>query len=89
MRSVDDPESSVIKQNLLRTCQRCHPDATDNFPDSWLSHYPPSRDHSPLVYLVDLFYKILIPAVIGAMVVFNLTDISKHITRWFKERRND
>ena len=89
MRPVDDPESRVIKRNLLNTCQRCHPDATTNFPDSWLSHYPPSPEHSPLVYFVDLFYKILIPAVIGAMVEFNLTDISRHITRRFKERRND
>ncbi len=28
MKSVDDPESTVIKANLLKTCQKCHPDAT-------------------------------------------------------------
>ena len=25
MKSVDDPESTVIKENLLGTCQKCHP----------------------------------------------------------------
>ncbi len=33
MKSVDDPESTVIKENLLDTCQKCHPDATTNFPE--------------------------------------------------------
>jgi hypothetical protein len=89
MRQHDDQESKVIKQNLLKTCQRCHPDATTNFPDSWLSHYPPSPEHSPLVYFVDLFYKILIPAVIGAMVVFNLTDIRRRISHRRKEQRHE
>ncbi|MEE8389554.1 MAG: cytochrome c3 family protein, partial [Anaerolineae bacterium] len=39
MKSPDDPESQVFQENLLYTCQRCHPDATENFPASWLSHY--------------------------------------------------
>jgi hypothetical protein len=77
-----------MKENLLVTCQRCQPDANANVPDSWLSHYPPDPDHSPLVYFVDLFYKILIPATIGAMVVFNLTDLRRRIFGR-KERRNE
>jgi predicted CXXCH cytochrome family protein len=89
MRSVDDPESRVIKENLLKTCQKCHPDATTNFPDSWLSHYRPSPEHSPVVYFVNLFYRILIPAVIGAMVVFNLTDVRRRISHRLKERRHE
>lgn len=89
MRPHDDEESKVIKQNLLATCQRCHPDATTNFPDSWLSHYQPSPEHSPLVYYVNLFYKILIPGLLGAMVVYNLTDIRRRFSDFIKERRND
>ena len=89
MRSVDDPESTVIKENLLQTCQRCHPDATTNFPDSWLGHYRPSAEQWPMVYAVDLFYKLLIPAVIGAMVIYNFTDIFRLVADWWKRRRND
>ncbi len=89
MKPHDDNESKVIKANLLKTCQRCHPGATTNFPDSWLSHYRPSPEHSPLVYAVNLFYMILIPAVIGAMVVFNLTDLRRKISSRRKEPRHE
>jgi hypothetical protein len=88
MRPVDDPESRVIKGNLLTTCQRCHPDATTNFPSSWLGHYRPNREQAPAVYFVDLFYRILIPAVLGAMVVFVLTDLRRRISDRIKERRH-
>lgn len=75
----EDPRSHVIKENLLATCQRCHPDATTGFPDSWLRHYRPDMAKSPLVYMVELFYKILIPVVIGGMVLFNATDIRRRL----------
>lgn len=71
----EDPNSRVIQENLLRTCQRCHPDATPNFPAAWLGHYAPDRIHTPLVYYVDLFYQFLIPVVIGGMAVFVVSDI--------------
>jgi hypothetical protein len=74
--SSSDPEKGLaVRQNLLVTCQKCHPNATDNFPDSWLSHYDPSPTKWPLVYFVNLFYQILIPTVIGGMVLFVITDI--------------
>lgn len=73
---IDDPQKGLlIKQNIVKSCQKCHPDANTNFPDAWLSHYIPSPKHSPLVYYVQLFYKILIPLVIGAMLVFVASDI--------------
>jgi predicted CXXCH cytochrome family protein len=61
---VDDPDSPVIKQNLVETCRQCHEDATTNFSSAWLSHYEPSLDKAPLVYLVKQYYKFLIPAMI-------------------------
>ncbi len=80
IRRADDPQKGLqVKGNLLGTCQRCHPDATINFPDSWLSHYIPSPDHSPLVYYVGLVYNILIPVVLGVMALFILTDIYRKI----------
>jgi predicted CXXCH cytochrome family protein len=74
--SVDNPQTGIaLKQNLLKRCQVCHPDATANFPDAWMSHYIPSPQHYPIVYYVDLFYKILIPTVLGGMLLYVLTDI--------------
>lgn len=88
MRKVDDPESSVIKENLLKTCQKCHPDATANFPTSWISHYRPDPTHAPLVFFVNLFYMIFIPAVLAVMVVFVATDARKRIASR-KEHRHE
>lgn len=76
IKSVDDPTAGIaIKKNLLVKCQRCHPDATANFPDAWMSHYIASPQHYALVYYVNLFYKILIPGVLGGMLLYVLTDI--------------
>lgn len=81
-------DSSVYKENLLGTCQRCHPDAAANFPDAWLSHYPPSAEKAPLVFWVNMFYKILIPLVIGVMLVAVLLDVRRRLAERLRERRN-
>ena len=77
IKRVDDPEKGLsVKNNLLAKCQQCHPDATtETFTDAWLSHYEPSPTTWPLVYYVNLFYKFFIPAVLGGMVFYILTDI--------------
>jgi hypothetical protein len=87
IEKVTDANSSVIKQNLLATCRRCHPDANLNFPDSWLGHFPPTRDRYPLVYWINVFYRFLIPSTIGGMVVFVLVDAGGRIVRRFRRRR--
>jgi hypothetical protein len=76
----DDPEKGLkVKENLLVTCQKCHPDARDNFPTSWLSHYIPSPDKYPLVYYVNLFYLLLIPVVLGGMFVLVAMDFTRTV----------
>jgi hypothetical protein len=66
-----DPQKGIrTKANLLRTCQQCHPTATANFPDAWMSHFIPDRERAPLVYWVGWLYKILIPATVGGMLLF-------------------
>lgn len=74
MKQVDDPESAVMKENLLTTCQKCHPDATANFPTSWMSHYRPDPEHAALVYYVRLFYQFFIPILIVGMLLFVASD---------------
>jgi hypothetical protein len=89
MKKADDPDSQVVRENLLTTCQRCHPDANENFPATWLSHYEPSLEKYPLVYFVDLFYQILIPAVVGFMAVYVVIDMGSSILHRFGGRRNE
>jgi hypothetical protein len=88
MKSAQDPESQVYRDNLLKTCQRCHPNAPENFSTSWLSHYSPDARKFPLVFFVDLFYKILIPAVLGFRGLYVLVDFAGRMTRrWHRRPR--
>jgi hypothetical protein len=80
IRAVDDPEKGLhVRQNMLTACKSCHPDATLNFPDSWLSHYVPSAEKTPAVYYVDLFYKIFIPTVLGGMGALVVLDVGRRM----------
>ncbi len=72
------PDASTVKQNLVKRCQKCHRDATDRFPDAWLSHYEPSLSRAPLVYLAGLAYTIIIPLMIVGLVL----QILLHIWRY-------
>ena len=80
IKSPDDPDSSVIKANLVNTCRNCHPDATANFPSAWLSHYEPSLDKAPTVFYVRWFYRILIPFIVIGLAVHISVDIWKVVT---------
>lgn len=82
---ANDEHSHVIKENLLVTCQQCHPDANANFPNTWTSHFKPSWEHNRLVYLVNWFYRIIIPAVIGGFMLF----IGSDVFRRFRIRRKE
>ena len=72
-----DPGSPVVRANLVKTCRKCHKDATDAFPASWLSHYEPSPEKAPLVWAVQLFYRLMIPFMIGGLVL----QIALHLWR--------
>jgi len=67
IQKARDPQSPVIKANLLQTCRRCHEGATDNFPGAWLSHYDPGLHKAPMVYAVKVGYAVLIPFMIGGL----------------------
>ena len=89
MKRVDETESQVIRENLLATCQRCHPSATANFADAWLGHYEPDLERFPAVYLVDLFYRIFIPAVLGFMVLFVFGDATRRLINRRRENKDE
>ena len=86
---VGNSETGIaMQENLLVKCQRCHPDATSNFPAAWMSHYEPSPERYPIVYYVNLFYKFFIPTVLGGMLIFILTDIYRRIVNRVKGVRH-
>jgi hypothetical protein len=89
IKKTDDPNSRVIHQNLLTTCQRCHPDATTNFSEAWLGHYEPSPDKYPVIYYIQLFYFIFIPTLLGGMALFVVSDASRRIINRRKEKTHE
>jgi predicted CXXCH cytochrome family protein len=76
---ADESNSHVIRENLLATCQQCHPNATADFPDAWVGHFPPTLESHPLLFVVNSFYTILIPLVLGGFIFLVLTDIYRRI----------
>lgn len=67
--------SEVMKASVARACDRCHKGAAIDFPAAWLSHYEPSLRHAPLVFLVNLFYRIFIPFVVVGLVLHVVMDL--------------
>lgn len=56
----------AMKATVSAACSKCHQDTAPTFSVAWLSHYPPSPRHAPMVWAVEVFYKLFIPfAVIG------------------------
>jgi predicted CXXCH cytochrome family protein len=74
---VTGASAPAFRSNLVKTCQKCHPGASANFPAAWLSHYEPSLERTPLVFLVRLFYKLIIPFIVGGL----LLQILLHLWR--------
>ncbi|MBZ0276759.1 MAG: cytochrome c3 family protein [Anaerolineae bacterium] len=77
--AVTEETSHVIRENLLDTCRQCHPGATADFPNAWVGHFPPTLDSHPLLFVVNLFYTILIPGVLGGFVFLIATDVIRRI----------
>jgi len=76
---ADDSKSQVVRENLLVTCQQCHPGATTDFPESWVGHFEPTVESHPFLFLVDLFYDVLIPVTLGGFALLIGTDIFRRL----------
>jgi hypothetical protein len=77
IQKASDPQSAVMSANLQKTCAKCHQGASATFPKAWLSHYEPSLQKAPLVWLVQLFYRLMIPFMVGGLVL----QIALHLWR--------
>jgi predicted CXXCH cytochrome family protein len=77
IQKPDDPGSTVLAANLQKTCAKCHTGASASFPKAWLSHYEPTPQKAPLVWAVQLFYKLMIPFMVGGLVL----QIALHLWR--------
>ncbi len=72
---TDDPQSKVNPQNLLATCQECHPDAGPNWTGAWTGHNQISLERTPFVYYTNLFYSSLTPFILWICVIYVVLQI--------------
>jgi predicted CXXCH cytochrome family protein len=70
IRSTDDPASMVNKQNLLTTCQQCHPTAGPNWTDAWTGHNEISLERTPFLFYVEKFYGSFTSFVLWVCVIY-------------------
>ena len=75
-------DTKEIKRRLLERCRACHHDATEKFPDAWLSHYRPSLKVAPMVFIVEKFYGLMMPLMVIGLVL----QILLHIWRYLVSR---
>ena len=77
IRSTIDPYSSIMHENLLDTCRKCHTEAMVNFPDAWLGHYKPSPFRNPPVFWTEIFFTGLTVVVMAGLIGHIVLDVGR------------
>jgi formate dehydrogenase gamma subunit len=83
-----DPESTVHKDSLVKTCGSCHPGAGDNFTLGSVHGFNGSSDDlgSLINHWVRRIYILLIVAVIGSMLLHNFLSWMRALKLWYHAR---
>ena len=79
IKSISALGPGAIKGLLLRKCRQCHEDASVAFPDAWLSHYTPSLSRTPVLFLVDRSYMVLLPLMLLGMLLHVVLHARRHV----------
>ncbi len=67
---ASDPASTVSEENVVATCQKCHPAAGETFARSY-DHASASVERNPVNRIIKTIYVWLIAVVIGGMLIHN------------------
>jgi predicted CXXCH cytochrome family protein len=81
IQPVGDGKAQAVRETLLNACQQCHPDATANFPDAWIGHYPATPAAHPVLTAATGLYNLLLPLSVGVFGVLIATDVYRRIRR--------
>jgi predicted CXXCH cytochrome family protein len=76
---ADNPQSKVHPDNLLATCQKCHPDAGPNWTGAWTGHNKISLERTPWLFYIDFFYASFIPIVLWAAGIYVFLQILRAV----------
>ncbi len=76
IKPSSDPTSTINKNNLAKTCGKCHPGANQNFTKGKI-HVIVTEKAEPALYWIATIYIILIITTIGGMFLHNMLDFIK------------
>lgn len=87
IRAAADPASKVHADNLVATCRQCHAQAGGFFAAAWTEHRTPSPVEAPLVFYVQRFYGLLIPATVAFLGLLTVLDLGRWATDQLRRTR--
>jgi len=70
IRKTGDPASLVNSENLLGTCQKCHPSAGKNWVGAWTGHHEVSLNRTPFLFYTQAFYTNFTPLVLWLSILY-------------------
>jgi cytochrome b subunit of formate dehydrogenase len=76
IKPSSDPTSLTNKNNLAKTCGKCHPGANQNFTKGKI-HVTMQKADDPILYWIATAYILMIIVVIGGMLLHNFLDFIK------------
>jgi hypothetical protein len=79
IRKASDPASSVSSQNLLGTCQKCHPTAGPNWVGAWTGHNEISLSRTPFLFYTQAFYSSFTPFVLWSSILYVVLQIIRSV----------
>jgi predicted CXXCH cytochrome family protein len=83
----DHTQSSISKYNILATCKKCHPNATEVFANSY-THTTQVGSAANIEWWVRIVYVWLIIIVIGGMFLHNLLILVHELRIRYKKSKN-
>lgn len=75
IRSMADADNPAVTGSVVAMCQKCHENASKNFPTAWLGHRAPTAQRFRLVFWIQRIYAIIIAAMVAGFVGHILLDV--------------
>jgi predicted CXXCH cytochrome family protein len=72
---ADNPASMVHPDNLLATCQQCHPGVGPNWTRAWTGHNEIDPQKTPFLYYTEVFYTSFTPVVLWISIIYVILQI--------------
>ncbi|MBC8344868.1 MAG: cytochrome b/b6 domain-containing protein [Candidatus Marinimicrobia bacterium] len=85
---LQNPLSSIHDNNLKETCEKCHPNASDSFAQSY-THKSVQMADRPVEWYVKMVYIFLIVGTVGGMFIHNGIILYGHIRLKYQREKTE